>query len=832
MSTLKEVWHHVEWMHSQGVSLIPVRDKTDERGIAKTPYRGWKEYQTIPITIPHLWHQMEDYSTNGVALIAGAVSGGLEIIDIDVKYKPGIDAVILSDLSRFYPTLFNSLRIHKTPSGGYHILYRTATNPIPGNQKLAGRNKTDAELAIQPKPKQVNFIETRGEGGYAVVPPSLGYSVHQDQPIPLISWEDRCSIINLCKSYSEIIEIVKPPRQPRSGSEYYDENPYAHFDKSDAAEQVMINNGWKEYKSNAQYIYYTRPGKDSGISATFNKKTRCYYNFTASTELDEKKGYLPATLLTILQFNNDYKASYRWLVQQGYGVIKKQVEDRLVKNNAQSGRPLPPNVSQSATINYNTELVNIQTTFPYGIFWEWDSDNQSYKISREKLYVVAEGLGWRLYQNGPVLINGYIVSKSDERSFYDHLKSYIKEEDHDTYISIANTYEAFIQKNGSFTITRLQHLDESKIVKDTTNSAYKFYNNGYLFITSQAYHFNTYDTLSGLIWSDTILPRHYHPSPEQGRYVDFIKLATPYDTHSSNIRKIIGYLAHQYKDETTGYIIVLTESCPDPKQGGGSGKNLFCNLLKHTTSYKSVPGSQVRYDEKFMQAWNGERIFAVSDAPKKFEFGFLKELSTGEGILKKLFKDEIAVSVPNMPKFIIQTNFSYDVTDGGLKRRIIPIEFTDFFTKAGGVDVHFGCLFPQAWELDDWTGYDNFIAGCLRDWLAGGLKLHAVALTEGGWSKQFEQSWGSIITAIIEEHIPLWMTTQWVSNEVMKSNIDDFYRENNTPIGYRPAMAKITNAIKEYCSHHGKQMVLDLVKKENGIAKRFKWFGNQEDTPF
>lgn len=834
MGNLKEVWNQITWLHEQGISLIPVRDKQEGDFQAKTPYRGWKKYQTEQIPLAELWYQLEANNTSAVAIIAGEVSGSLEIIDIDVKYKPGIDAVIFSDLNKFYPELFSRLRIHQTPSGGYHILYRVADFAIPGNKKLAGRHKTDAELKLTPKPATVNFIETRGTGGYAVAPPSLGYTVFQDVPIPVITAADRHSIITLCHTYSEIIEIEKPPKADKKQSDYYDEDPFTHFNGSPAAEDVLTLNGWKETgKSNGNFTWYTRPGKDKGVSASFNHKKRVYYIFTSSTDLEESRGYNPATLVSKLQFNGDNKACYRWLVQNGYGKIKHSVEARIVKNNALSKRPLPPNASATAAAEYATELVTLQTTYPFGIFWERDDDNPSrFNISREILYQVADGLGWKIHNGDPVLIEGYIVKKSTERVFFDSLKAYIKEEDGDEYISICNAYESFIQKNGAFSISRLQELDSSQIVKDTNNSAYKFYNNSYLFITAQAYSFNTYDTLSGLIWHDWILPRQYVPSEPTGRYVDFIKLATDYEEHGRLIRNVIGYLSHQYKDEATGYIIVLTESCPDPKQGGGSGKNLFCNLFRHTTSYKSVPGSQVRYDEKFLQSWNKERIFGVSDAPKRFDFSFLKELATGTGILKKLFKDEVTLSVDDMPKFIIQTNFSYEVADGGLKRRIIPIEFTDFFTKAGGVDVHFGCLFPQGWELSDWSGYDTFIAICIQDWLSSGLKLYPPALTEGGWHKQFEQTYGQVIIGIIDDYFDAWVSLQWVPNELLKEHCDRFYMENNTPKNYQPAMTRITLALKEYCLHHKKQLIVDIQKKVNGINKKFKWFGNQEDSPF
>lgn len=829
-NNLSPVWNQIEWLHSQGISLIPVREKEEAGKLAKTPYQGWKKYQTEQIHLPDLWSQMDQHNTSAVAILAGKVSGNLEIIDIDVKYKPGIDATLFSDFNTLYPDLFKRLRIHKTPSGGYHLLYRVEGGEVEGNKKLAGRYATEAELIVRPKSKTYNFLETRGEGGYAVAPPSLAYTVHQDVPIPVITWADRCSIINLCRGYSEITP-TQPYVPSKQDSSYYDENPFEHFNNSPEAETVLIDYGWKYLKQSNLFIWFTRPDKDKGISASFNKVKRVYYIFTSSTEFDEGKGYLPATALSMLANSGDKKQTYRLLVQKGYGKIKQEVEQRLIKNKAVAGRPLPPNASAEARTNYATELVQLQTTYPYGVFWGRD-DEQKMIISRENLYIVAEGLGWRLHGVDPVRITGYIVTRLTERNLYDSLKGYIKEEDVDEYIIIANAFEAFVQKNGAFSITRLPFLDHATVVKDTSNSAYKFYNNGYLFITATGIQFNTYDTLSGLIWAENILPRPYLPGTTDGRYIEYLKLATPYNDQGEHIRKVIGYLAHQFKDETIGYIIILTEQCQDAKQGGGSGKNIFSSLFSHTTTVKSIPGSQISYDAKFMQSWNRERLFVISDVPKKFDYMFLKEPSTGSAILKKLFKDEVVISVEDMCKFIVNTNYSFEVTDGGLRRRLIPIEFTDFFTRCGGVDVHFGCHFPKGWELTDWTGYDNFIAQCVQDWLAGGLKLYAPVLTESGWHKQFEQTWGQVVTSIIEELLEGWQAKEWVSNQQFKDDIDLFFKENNTPINYRPSMIRILDAIKEWCQHKGFEFTANLLHR-NELAQpvKHKWFGKQGSSP-
>lgn len=834
MTDLSKVWNQIEWLHKSSISLIPVRDKQQGEYPAKTPYRGWKQYQSEQITLPDLWSQMEQHKTEAVAIICGKVSGNLHLIDIDVKYKPGIDAVLFSDFRSIYPDLFSRLRIHKTPSGGYHMLYRIDLpqgQGMPQNVKLAGRPATDAELILRPKTKAYNFLETRGEGGYAVAPPSLGYTVYQDVAIPVVSWEDHCSIINLCRSYSELIE-PKPYTPSKQDREYYTENPFEHFNASAEAETILTDYGWKFLKQSNLFLWFTRPDKTGGISASFNRQKRVYFIFTSSTEFDESRGYNPATILSILAHNGDKKKTYRHLVQKGYGKINPEVEKRIAHNNAVSGRPLPPNASKEAKANHAAALVTIQTTYPYGIFWAKDEDQKTV-ISREKLYTVAEGLGWRLHGSEPVRIQGYIVARKTERDLYDSLKSYIKEEDADEYIEIANAFEAFIQRNGSFTITRLPFLDTSTIARDTNNSAYKFYNNGYLFITATGYQFNTYDTLSGMIWEHDIIARQYNPGPPDGRYMEYLKLATPYEEQGDHIRKVIGYLSHQYKDETIGYIIVLTEQCQDAKQGGGSGKNIFTSLFSNTTTVKTIPGSQISYDAKFMQSWNRERLFVISDVPKKFDFMFLKEPSTGSAILKKLFKDELVIPVEDMCKFVVNTNYSYEVSDGGLRRRLIPIEFTDHFTRCGGVDVHFGCHFPKGWELQDWTGYDNFIAKCVQDWLAGGLKLYPPQLTESGWHKQFEQTWGQVVTGIIEEMLEGWQKKEWISNQAFKDDIDIYFKENNTPVSYRPAMSRILDGLKEWCNHKGYEFSANtLHRNELGVPVKHKWFGKVGDTPF
>ena len=825
---LQPVWHQIEYYLNNGISLLPVRDKDDAKGIAKTPFSPWKKYETEIITKDELFDLMDNkHNTTAVAIIGGKISGNLEIIDIDVKYKLGIDARLFSDIKDFYPDILKKVRIHKSPSTGYHIIYRCEAT-IPGSQKLAGRMATVEELKNNPKNKTYNFLETRGEASYVLAPPSLGYTVSQDNPIPTITEAERESLITLCKSYNEIIKVDAPYKPTTHDTNYYDTNPFDDFNYRCDPASLMSELGWHETKHNSQFIWFTRPGKSKGVSLSFNHQKRFFYCFTSSTELEENKGYTPCNILSLLKFNNDKKQLYTYLVAQGYGKIKPKVEQRLAKVAATNGQPLPKNISTEAIGIHAAIITEQDENHPHGIFWV-DSAEHGILIDRELLYIVSDKLGFKLHNYTLVYSDKKYIEAVEDRVYFDAIKKYVQEEDADLHKDICNAYEAFIERHGRFTISRLQKLSDNDILKDTKDAAFKCYLNGVLQITSQSIQLLT--SVPQLIWRKNLQLRNYNYN-DAGRYVEFLNLAIDMVHNPTYLKRCIGYLAHEFKDETAGYIIVLVEQCENPEDGGGSGKNVFSELFKRITTFVSKPGSQVKFDEKFMQSWNHQKIFCISDVPKNFNFSFLKELSTGTGLMKKLFKDECEITSENMPKFLIQTNYSYETVDGGLKRRIKPIEFTRFFTDAGGIDVHFGVHFPNEWASDDWAGFDTFMADCIQQWLLGNRKIGSSILSESGWAKQFEQTWGQVISHFIAANFDSWVLDGKVSNDKFKGQLEAYYRDNNTPPTYHPSTIKINKAIKSYCTEKKIQYEYDLQHKVNNYPFRYKWFGKEDETPF
>lgn len=456
----------------------------------------------------------------------------------------------------------------------------------------------------------------------------------------------------------------------------------------------------------------------------------------------------------------------------------------------------------------------------YKEFWVHNPKTHHYSISRIEVDRVCIELGFRLYRGDIYQIIGKTLIKRTEREFQDILRTSINTE-LDNYDLIYNAHQTFMQKNSKFIISQLPIITNEQLMNDTPTSCYKFFSNGYLQITPIQIFHKQYNELpeDKYILSHKLSDREFKINPE-GKYSEFLRLATNWESHSQNIMSIIGYLCHEYKDETTGYIIVLTEQCPDPKDGGGSGKNLFCNLLSHSTTYHSKNGSQIKFDEKFFQSWNGQRIMGISDVPKNFNFEFLKEPSTGTFILKKLFKDEVEIPVCDGPKFVIQTNYSYEVTDGGLRRRIIPIEFTDFFTKAGGIDQYFDCHFPSGWTKEDWCNYDSIIAASVQEWLSNGRKLYPATLTDTGREKQFEFTYGRNLSDFIRDNFISWTEAIEVKSETIRVALKLFLDDSDVAKQYRPSSQKVASAIKEYAKMNGYDCITNHQIWELSINKK------------
>lgn len=832
----EELWLAMKNYHESGLSMMWGRAEDDpaKGKKAKSPLvNTWTSEVEGRFSLSWLNRVMvKAGATVKIApiIICGKGSGHLVVIDIDVKHMPGIDAKFFLAIQQTYPDLWKRLRIHRTPSGGYHILYRTFeyvhfTSKNPG-------------LAYAADKKEAG-IESRTHGGYVLAPPGFGYSVFQDVPIPTITVEEHEQLFALARLFNEKITIKKV-RAVKAYEEIYDENPFDHYDNSPAAEKILELHGWDFDYENSQFTHYTRPGKDGGVSASYHKDKRFYHFFTTSSEFDNDHfngNYSPVAVKCLLEANNDWKKLYVILRNEGYGKHKPGYEAKMVRKAVETGRELPANFSEEAKAQLEVAVEEKNSKYPHGIFWEYNPSNNTYSIQRTLLKRFMDNLGLRLHKKAPVIIEGQFIRKlkeskkeNGEKDVYNIIMSWIREEEDEVYLSITNEFAKFWQASGEFTVTTISKLDDSLILKSNTKVCYKVFLNGILRIESDGFMLlPTMDMAPKLIWSDSVIQYEFRyidkVQQQKSLYVDYLNKGL---NGSYEYKQLcVGYLGHDSK-QGEQYMICLLEPM-DTALGGGTGKNQFCYMLSPWTSVLTTDAQALKRDvDQLIQNWNGERIVHLSDMSKWTDLGRLKNIITDDSQRKLLYKDITNVSKDDMPKFVLSGQHGLDTeSDGGVKRRVRVISFSGYFNRAHGLRDEYGGEVPgvmdspermkmMGWvDADgapvgwderqgvfrgyDWDGYFSYLADAVKAYLGAG-KLPSIN-DRDIWLKGFDLRYSgsdSYFRDAIEDRYEFWCEKGLIpSKEIIDWYADDVYGTKRSSRG-KLGDQLLHRAIQEY----------------------------------
>ncbi len=82
-------------------------------------------------------------------------------------------------------------------------------------------------------------------------------------------------------------------------------------------------------------------GRKGDTHAGFDQQKRLIRFFTTEVNAESDKSMHPATLLAQCKFAGDKRKCYSYLVEQGYGKVKPNVEAKQVKQRVLAGKPLP-----------------------------------------------------------------------------------------------------------------------------------------------------------------------------------------------------------------------------------------------------------------------------------------------------------------------------------------------------------------------------------------------------------------------------------------------------------------------------------------------------------
>ena len=186
----------------------------------------------------------------GIAVICGKVSGNLEVIDIDCKNDPSgrLEKEFFALLNEVCPELAFNLVTVRTINNGYHLYYRCSE--IEGNQQLSRNSKREV------------LIETRGEGGYVIAPPSPGYRIVQGdfENIPVISSEERLTLLSIARSFDESPESEVKPAAPNINGDRL--SPFDDYNERADVIALLEKHSWKVVKQQGKQHLPGKAGKD------------------------------------------------------------------------------------------------------------------------------------------------------------------------------------------------------------------------------------------------------------------------------------------------------------------------------------------------------------------------------------------------------------------------------------------------------------------------------------------------------------------------------------------------------------------------------------------
>ena len=722
----------------QGFSVIPIGDN-------KRAVFPWTEHQTRIITPDEIKAQFNNERSKNIAIIGGAVSGGLEIIDVDLKYD--VSGTLWDRLQESLKDLLPLLYIVRTKSGGYHLYYRC--EEVQGNQKLAMRNATKEELKETPHAKEVVLIETRGEGGYVLAPPSEGYTKEKDFIINVISIEQRDSILAICRSFNEVIKETRT--QGPADADNYATTPWDDYNNKCNVVSLLEAHGWQWVEAKGERDYLKRPGKtDSHISADYHKGLNLFKVFSTSTEFETGRGYKPFAIYATLEHNGNFSNAAKQLIKDGYGEQRNKVAINIKKdfvNKKDEGIDndnIAAFISQKHKLDINKakDLVNeLDNNNDTQLLTFWSVNKSVITIDRYKLIsLLSNEGGFFLYYYDKKLnyqlvrVIDNFVSETNIEQVKKFLINYIDAIPYENFDGINKTRLREVIYKGAdayFNKALFEFMPniDLKFLKHTKDSAYYPFLNGVVHVTKNKKELLKYGAINMHVWKDQVIQYKIDIDQdldyENVQYTKFInKISDSNAEREAYAISLIGYLLHTYKDPTKSYAVILAEETEDEAAGGGAGKGLFFKAIGKLINLVSIDGKNFKLDKSFafQRVELSTQLIVVEDCRKNVDFeGFYSKITEGVTIEKKN-KDEIYINYDDAPKFGFTTNYTINYAGGHGKRRVKVIEFSSFFNhKNTPLDFFGGKALFNDWDNDEWNRFYNYMIECVQIYLENGI---------------------------------------------------------------------------------------------------------------
>lgn len=264
------------------------------------------------------------------------------------------------------------------------------------------------------------------------------------------------------------------------------------------------------------------------------------------------------------------------------------------------------------------------------------------------------------------------------------------------------------------------------MLQDTKTESYIPFRNGVVRVQKDKVELVSYIDVDGYIWENQIIQRDFTTIEDsENDFQDFVAKVSDKDTaRISALETTLGYLIHTYKDKTDQKAIIFNDQEIDDNPNGGSGKSLMLTALNNLRRVVKIDGKSFnpgKSDFVYQRVNLDTQILAFDDVRRNFDFEQLFSLIT-EGItVNRKNKDEIFIPFDRSPKIVITTNYVISGAGSSHDRRRHELEFYQYFHAKRSPLDEYGRLLFDSWGDDDWLRFDNYMIGCLQNYLQFGL---------------------------------------------------------------------------------------------------------------
>jgi len=347
--------------------------------------------------------------------------------------------------------------------------------------------------------------------------------------------------------------------------------------------------------------------------------------------------------------------------------------------------------------------------------------------------------------------------------------------------------------------------------RDTKDTAFFYFLNGYIEVTKESITFNDYANLPKPIYKTQIKKWNINFIDSEffydlNYYVFLQNVCKPTresdvdESRFNALKSVIGYLCHKFNNPANQKCIILSESNTSGTPKGGTGKGLIMKAIKNLINVHIEDGKRFNVFDKFVlqSIQSYDDLIYLDDIMKNFPFEMIFSMIT-EGIqFEQKGKSPIRIPAELAPKFALSTNYAINSENtSSYKRRIYEMELYTYYDEKFTPEFEFNEWFffwnddAEKWNLFYsmmFTFVQYFLKNGLQNYESETIKERVAANVGGKDLLEFMDDWIGKLIDFIQTDIKSLYTR---------------YLEFALTDTKNYSAKKFNSAVKAYCAARG-----------------------------